>query len=208
MGPQTHNSATGNPTILPTREGLRPTPLVPWNPVRMTSFTLSSLTAPAVAENPGVLAAPTAALIDELGWGDRLGAVEIDPALSDTVNFVPAFNLRDDLAANCVLVSGARNGEERVAACVVLADSRADINGMVRKRLDVRKASFMSLDVAVERTGMEYGGITPIGLPSEWPIFIDSRVLSYPLLTLGAGVRAAKIIPRFPARGAAGRPGD
>jgi prolyl-tRNA editing enzyme YbaK/EbsC (Cys-tRNA(Pro) deacylase) len=120
--------------------------------------------------------------------------VAIDPALSDTVNFVPAFNLRDDLAANCVLVAGARNGEERVAACVLLADSRADINGMVRKRLDVRKASFMSLDVAVERTGMEYGGITPIGLPSEWPIFIDSRVLSYPLLTLGAGVRAAKII--------------
>lgn len=160
----------------------------------MTSFTLGSLTANALGENPGIVAAPTAALVARLGWGELLGAVEIDPAISDTANFVPAFDLRVDLAANCVLVAGARNGEERVAACVVLADTRADINGAVRKRLDVRKASFMPLDDAVERTGMEYGGITPIGLPDGWPILIDSRVVEYPLLTLGAGVRAAKII--------------
>ena len=160
----------------------------------MTSLTLGTLTAPLASRGLDVLAQPTAALIAELGWGDRLGAVAIDPELSDTVNFVPAFDLRTDLAANCVLVSGSRNGEERVAACIVLANTRADINGAVRKRLDVRKASFMPLDVAVERTGMEYGGITPIGLPREWPVLIDSRVAEAGLLTLGAGVRAAKII--------------
>jgi len=160
----------------------------------VTTFSLGTLVAPPAGENLDVLAAPTAALISELGWGDRLGAVAIDPALSDTVNFVPAFDLRDDLAANCVIVSGAREGVERVAACVVLATTRADINGVVRKRIDVRKASFMPLDVAVERTGMEYGGITPFGLPRDWPIFVDSRVAESALLTWGAGVRAAKII--------------
>lgn len=160
----------------------------------MTSFTLGSLTAPAASRNPEILASPTAALIAHLGWGERLGAVEIDPAISDTPQLVAAYGLTNDLAANCVLVAGARNGEERVAACVVLADTRADINGAVRRHLDVRKASFMPLDVAVARTGMEYGGITPIGLPENWPILIDSRVVTYPLLTLGAGVRAAKII--------------
>ena len=76
----------------------------------------------------------------------------------------------------------------------MLANTRADINTVVRKRLDVRKASFLSLDDAVERTGMEYGGITPIGLPREWPILIDARVAAAPLLTLGAGVRSSKII--------------
>ena len=160
----------------------------------MTSLTLGSLTAPPASHNLGILAAPTAALIRELGWEDRLGAVEIDPEISDTPKLVEAYGLTTDLAANCVLVSGARNGEERVAACVVLAHTRADINGAVRKRLDVRKASFMPLDLAVERTHMEYGGITPFGLPAGWPILIDSLVLDYPLLTLGAGVRAAKII--------------
>ena len=110
------------------------------------------------------------------------------------MNFVVAAGITEDLAANCVIVSGQRNGEERVAACVVLATTRADINTVVRKRLDVRKASFLPLAEAVERTGMEYGGITPFGLPREWPIFIDSRVVAAPMLTLGAGVRAAKIL--------------
>jgi len=160
----------------------------------MASFVLGSLTAAPVSAHPELVAAPTAALIAELGWGDRLGAVAIDPELSDTVNFVATFGLTDDLAANCVIVSGAREGVERVAACVILANTRADINTTVRKLLDVRKASFMPLELAVERTGMEYGGITPIGLPREWPILIDSRVAAAPLLTLGAGIRAAKII--------------
>ena len=160
----------------------------------MTSFTLGSLTAAAVSSVPHLVAAPTAHLIAELGWGDQLGAVAIDPALSDTINFVAAFGLTDALAANCVIVAGQRNGEERVAACVVLANTRADINTVVRKRLDVRKASFLSLDEAVARTGMEYGGITPIGLPGEWPILVDSRVANAGLLTLGAGVRSSKMI--------------
>src|SRR6187402_311420 len=130
---------------------------------RMTSFALGALTAVGVADQPHLVAAPTANLIAELGWGELLGAVAIDPELSDTVNFVAAFGLTNALAANCVIVSGQRNGEDRVAACVILGNTRADINTVVRKRLDVRKASFMSLDDAVERTGMEYGGITPIG---------------------------------------------
>jgi hypothetical protein len=48
---------------------------------------------------------------------------------------------------------------------MVLATDRADVNRTVRKHLDVRKISFASMDEAVSRTGMEYGGITPIGLP-------------------------------------------
>ena len=147
-----------------------------------------------MSANSALVAAPTAALIAELGWGERLGAVEIDPELSDTVNFVAAFGLTDGLAANCVIVSGTREGVERVAACVILANTRADINTTVRKLLDVRKASFLPLDLAVARTGMEYGGITPIGLPRDWRILIDARVTASPLLTLGAGVRGAKII--------------
>jgi prolyl-tRNA editing enzyme YbaK/EbsC (Cys-tRNA(Pro) deacylase) len=160
----------------------------------VTVFTLGSLTGVAASQRPDLLAAPTAVLIDSLGWADRVGVVEIDPALSDTAAFVAAHGLTEDLAANCVVVAGSRSGEERVAACVILATTRADINTVVRKRLDVRKASFLALDEAVTRTGMEYGGITPIGLPSDWPILIDSRVVEAPMLTLGAGVRAAKIL--------------
>ena len=96
---------------------------------------------------------------------DEVGVVEIDPAVSDTAATQAAFGLAPETLANCVVVAGKREGTERLAACVVLATTRADINGLVRRLLDVRKASFLSAARAVELTGMEYGGITPIGLP-------------------------------------------
>src|SRR5207342_603117 len=79
--------------------------------------------------------------------------------------------------ANCVVVSGTRAGDERVAACMVRADTRADVNNVVRRLLDVRKASFHPMDRAGAESGMEYGGITPVGLPASWRLLIDSRVV-------------------------------
>lgn len=160
----------------------------------MPAFALGSLVAVPVSQALNLVAPPTASFISELGWGERLGAVAIDPSLSDTAAFVTAYGITEDTAANCVIVAGQRNGEERVAACVILANTRADVNGAVRRLLDVRKASFMPLASAVERTGMEYGGITPVGLPSGWPILVDARVARAPMVTLGAGVRSAKLL--------------
>ena len=91
---------------------------------------------------------------------------EIDPELADTAAMTEAYDVPLDASANCVVVMGRRAGEERTAACVVRADTRADVNNVVRRALDVRKASFLDHDRAVEETGMEYGGITPIGIPA------------------------------------------
>ena len=68
---------------------------------------------------------------------------------------------------------GKRAGDERIAACVVRADTRADVNNVVRKALDVRKCSFLDHDRAVEETGMEYGGITPRH-PRRVALLVDS----------------------------------
>ena len=84
------------------------------------------------------------------------------------------------MSANCVVVAGRRGGESRFAACVVLATTRADVNGAVRRRLDARKASFAPMDLAVAETGMEYGGITPLGLPGDWPLLVDEAVVTRP----------------------------
>ena len=65
---------------------------------------------------------------------------------------------------------------------------------MVRRRLDVRKASFAPMEVAVARTGMAYGGITPIGLPADWPVLVDRRIVDVPAVVVGSGVRASKIV--------------
>ena len=80
------------------------------------------------------------------------------------------------------------------AAAVVLATTRADVNGVIRKHLDVRKISFAPMATAVERTGMEYGGITPAGLPPEWPVLVDRAVVDAGLVVIGSGLRRSKVL--------------
>ena len=94
---------------------------------------------------------------------------EIDPTLADTAQFCAAYGVPPEISANCVVVAGRRAGEQRVAACMVLATTRADVNNVVKRHLDVRKASFLPMEEAVVATGMEYGGITPIGLRPTGP---------------------------------------
>jgi prolyl-tRNA editing enzyme YbaK/EbsC (Cys-tRNA(Pro) deacylase) len=130
---------------------------------------------------------------------------EIDPDLADTAQFCAAYQVPLEVSANCVVVAGRRGGEQRIAACMVLATTRADVNGVVRRRIDARKASFMPMDDAVEATGMEYGGITPIGLPVDWPILVDAAVAELPFAIVGSGVRRSKLA--LPGRTLAGWPG-
>jgi prolyl-tRNA editing enzyme YbaK/EbsC (Cys-tRNA(Pro) deacylase) len=47
---------------------------------------------------------------------------------------------------------------------------------------------------AVELTGMAYGGITPVGLPGQWPLLIDNAVAEAPELVVGSGVRGSKLL--------------
>jgi prolyl-tRNA editing enzyme YbaK/EbsC (Cys-tRNA(Pro) deacylase) len=147
-----------------------------------------------VADRLDLVAAPVAAALKTLEDVSRIGVAEIDPNLADTAEFCAAYGSPLEASANCVVVAGKRAGEERFAACLVLATTRADVNGVVRRRLDVRKASFAPMDTAVELTGMEYGGITPVGLPDGWPLLIDQAVAVAPELVIGSGIRGSKLL--------------
>jgi prolyl-tRNA editing enzyme YbaK/EbsC (Cys-tRNA(Pro) deacylase) len=160
----------------------------------MALFTLGTLRGVPASLRPDLLAEPTRLMLLRAGLLEQVGVVEIDPSLSDTATTQQEFGLQPDTLANCVVVGGKREGNESLAACVVLADSRADINGVVKRLLDVRKASFLTVDRAVGLTGMEYGGITPIGLPSEWPVLVDRRVTETEIVVIGSGVRRSKIL--------------
>ncbi len=119
--------------------------------------------------------------------------VAIDPDLADTASLAAEHDIPQEVSANCVVVLGKRGGEQRAAACVVLANTRADVNGLVRRTIDVRKISFAPQDWAVSETGMEYGGITPVGVPEGWPILVDAAVLQQPWVLLGSGLRRSKL---------------
>ncbi|HUB70264.1 MAG TPA: YbaK/EbsC family protein [Acidimicrobiales bacterium] len=157
-------------------------------------YSVGGLSTVPASERPDLLAAATLEVLGRAGLMDAVGVVEIDPAISDTAATQEAFGLDARSLANCVVVSGKREGEERFAACVVLSITRADVNGVVKRRLDVRKASFLPVERAVELTGMEYGGITPIGLPREWPVLVDRLVAEAGVVVIGSGVRRSKIL--------------
>jgi prolyl-tRNA editing enzyme YbaK/EbsC (Cys-tRNA(Pro) deacylase) len=150
-------------------------------------------TVPAL-DRPDLLAPSVAAALASWPHAAEVGVVEIDPAIADTAALSETYDLGLDTGANCVVVGGRRDGVERVAACLVRADTRADVNNVVKRTLDVRKASFLSVDRAVEESGMEYGGITPVGLPDHWRLLVDARVLDIDVAVIGSGVRCSKLL--------------
>lgn len=137
-----------------------------------------------------VLAALTAGVIPV----DEVWVAEIDPALADTEALVGAYRVGMDVSANCVVVAGRRGERTSYAGCCVLATTKADVNGVVRRELDARKASFAPVDATLAATGMEYGGITPIGLPADWPVLVDAAVAATPWVCIGSGIRGSKLV--------------
>jgi prolyl-tRNA editing enzyme YbaK/EbsC (Cys-tRNA(Pro) deacylase) len=127
----------------------------------------------------------------------RLGAdheiVPCDPALADTAAFCEAYGYSPDDSANTIIVVG-KGVIPRPVACVVLASTRLDVNGLVRRRLEVRKASFASADETMELTGMEIGGVTAFALPAGLPIWVDAAVMVRERIILGGGSRSIKIL--------------
>ena len=152
-------------------------------------------------ERTDLLADPVAAALRALETSSdgahlvrQAQVVPIDPQYSDTDALNAHYALDPEATGNCVLVAGKRTGEERIAACVVRAPDFADVNHVVKKRMDVRKASFLPVERAVEMSGMEYGGITPVGLPEDWRLFIDGAVAERGTVLIGSGVRHSKLL--------------
>jgi prolyl-tRNA editing enzyme YbaK/EbsC (Cys-tRNA(Pro) deacylase) len=160
----------------------------------MGDYVLGLLSTSPVSDHPDLVAPSVWEALQTLGLASVVGVVEIDPDLSDTAATELAYGLATETLVNCVIVTGKREGDVRTAACLIPATTRADINGFVKRRLDVRKASFLAREDAVAATGMEFGGITPIGLPAGWPILVDSRIQYTPVVIIGSGIRKSKLL--------------
>lgn len=121
---------------------------------------------------------------------------EIDPDLSDTAAFCEKYQVTPEVCANCVIVKANRGDRNWYAVVMIDGNSRADVNGVIRKTLDARKISFAPMNEAVELTGMEFGAITPIGVPADWQILVDSAIAELPHAIVGSGIRKSKLSVR------------
>ncbi|MGK5640680.1 YbaK/EbsC family protein [Streptomyces sp. URMC 126] len=166
------------------------------------------------SERMDLLVPPVAAALRARPFADPAGAAAVEPVLhvdtapeiADTAVLVENHGpWLLEQSANCVVVAAKRGGVTSLAACVALGHTRVDVNGTVRRHLGARKVSFAPMDTALEATGMEYGGITPIGLPADWPLLIDAAVVETPYVLIGSGSRRGKLIA--PGRALAELPG-
>ena len=151
------------------------------------------LTYHSALEQPDLLAPPVAAALRSLPWADQVRVAAIDPALADTAQFCGTYGVTLEESANCVIIAAKRGSDVTYAACMVTATTRADVNGLVRRHLGAKKASFGPMDTVTSLSGMEYGGITPIGLPDSWPVLVDDLVAKSPTVVVGSGIRGSKL---------------
>ena len=117
---------------------------------------------------------------------------DCDPEMADTADFCEHYGVSPENSANTILVKS-KTGESKYAICILLATHRLDVNHTVRRKLGARKVSFASAEETREITGMEIGGVTPLALPDELPIWIDVNVMQRNYIILGGGNRTSKL---------------
>ena len=163
----------------------------------LSAMTIGSLGAEPAATRPDLLA-PSVVTALAAGRGgaapEEVGVAEIDPSLADTAAFCERYGVAPEESANCVILAARREGRSWFAACVVLATTRADVNGLAKRQLGASKISFAPMDAATAASAMEYGGITPLGLPGDWPILIDAAVAASERVVVGSGLRRSKLV--------------
>ena len=151
----------------------------------------TEVTGPTPTGTPGeAIESQVRAVLD--GLGREYEVLACDPAFADTAAFCERYGVDPEDSANTIVVVG-KGAERTYAACVVLATTRLDVNGVVRQRLGVRKASFASAEETVERTGMMIGGVTVLALPADMAVWVDARVMARRSIVLGGGSRSMKV---------------
>lgn len=115
-----------------------------------------------------------------------------DPGLADTAAYCAHYGVPLEKSANAILVRS-KTGQTKFVLCVLLATERLNTNHAVRKKMGARKVSFASAEETRTYTGMEIGGVTPLALPADLPIWIDDAVMQCDYVVLGGGNRECKI---------------
>lgn len=103
------------------------------------------------------------------------------------------YNIKEECGYNCLIVECKRNDIIKYYALMVPVGYRYNMGSVVRKYTNSRTVSVADLNYVLKETGMEYGSITPIGLPNEWKILVDSTILKQKQIVIGGGFVKSKI---------------
>lgn len=160
------------------------------------SFKFGNLEFKPALENTHLVPETVKTFLEKWPLAKEVLVAEVDPDFTDSAAFCEKYNILPTQGANCLIIEVKRAGLSSYAVCLVPIAARANLNNVVRKFLNAKGISMASRDFAVERSQMEFGSITVLGLPSDWQILIDEKLLSVPNLVIGGGLRKSKLLIR------------
>ncbi len=111
----------------------------------------------------------------------------------DGIKLCEHYNLDVKIGMNCLICECKRGETKKYVALLVPTGFKYNMSTTVRKHTDSRMVSLAPLEYVLEETKMEYGSINPIGLPKEWKIYIDPKVLENERIICGSGLQNSKI---------------
>ena len=124
---------------------------------------------------------------------NQIYVAEIDPEYMDGIKLCGHYNLDIKTGVNCLICECKRGDNKSYAALLVPTGCKYNMSSTVRKHTNSKMVSVASLDYVLQETGMECGSINPIGLPEEWKIFVDPKVLENDKIICGSGLQKSKI---------------
>lgn len=149
-----------------------------------------------VTENKDLVANTTYNCIKEIFSEEEKNNIlvaEIDPVYMDGIKLCEYYDVDIKMGVNCLICECKRGENKDYAALLVLTGYKYNMSSTVRKYTNSRMVSVAPLDYVLEETKMEYGSINPIGLPKDWKLFIDSKVLEADRIICGSGLQKSKL---------------
>lgn len=162
----------------------------------MVEFMNNKLDFKIVTENPNLVAPSTYSCIENIFSKDEKNNIlvaEIDSEYMDGIKLCEHYDIDIKTGVNCLVCECKRCENKSYVALLVPTGYKYNMSSTVRKYTNSRMVSVAPLDYVLEKTKMEYGSINPIGLPHEWRIFIDPKVLEVNKIICGSGLQKSKI---------------
>lgn len=124
----------------------------------------------------------------------EISVAEIDTTYIDGISLCNHYHVPYECGANCLVVECKRGTDKKYVALVVPVGYKYNMSSTVRKYTNARMVSVAPLDYVLEKTKMEQGSINPFGVPLEWEIFVDPKVLDNEKIVCGSGLRKSKLL--------------
>ena len=123
----------------------------------------------------------------------RIMAAQIDPEYADGLLLHEKYATPLEAELNCLIIEGKRNDISSYAAVLLPYGRKMNTNSILRQAMGAKKVSFAPLDYVLENTDMEYGSISPLGIPENWKLLIAEEVFAVENIIIGGGLVISKV---------------